>query len=309
MSEQHTREQVTGFKLWMQAARPFSFPASVVPVLVGTMAAVYLFDGAIMWFLLPLIALGGILIHAGGNMISDYFDFKQGVDREDTYGSSKTVVHGLITPKKILTGGLTAFAIAFLLGLVMIYFRGLPVLYLGLTGLAGGYFYTAKPFELKYNALGDFIIFLIFGPLMVIGTYYTLTGNFNPKVIWIAIPVGFLVTAILNANNLRDIMHDSRARIKTLATVFGSKGAKFEYYFLVIGAFISVILMVAAGLLEFWALIVFISLPLALTNIKAISKAEVDKPSDIAILDVKTAQHHLMFGVLLSIGVLLSALI
>jgi 1,4-dihydroxy-2-naphthoate octaprenyltransferase len=309
MDSKRNIQERSKFSLWMQAIRAFSFPATIVPVLVGSMIALYFYEGEIMWFLLPFILFGVLFLHIGGNLVSEYFDYKQGVDRDDTFGSSKILVEKLMEPKKVLAGGLFSFLVALILGLILIYFRGMHILIFGLIGMAAGYFYTAAPFKFKYIALGDLIIFLMFGPLTVLGTYFALTGEINWNTLIISIPVGFLVTAILNANNIRDIVHDSRANIKTLATVLGFKGAKFEYYFLVFGAFISVILMVISGLLAPWALLVLLSFPPAFANVKAISKAEVNNPSDIAILDVKTAQHHLLFGVLFSVGILLSVLI
>jgi len=104
-------------------------------------------------------------------------------------------------------------------------------------------------------------------------------------------------------------MHDTQAKVKTLANVFRLSAAKIEYYFLVLGAYISVILMVIFGILDWPSLIVLISLPPAISNMKLISKAEKDKPQDIAMADVKTAQHHMLFGLLLAIGLLIEGFI
>lgn len=307
MSE--TTKERSQFSLWVQATRPFAFPASVVPVLVGTMLALYLHEGNLNWFLLPLALIAGMLFQAGTNLVSEYNDYKKGVDREESFGSSRILVDKLMNPKTVLMGGYITFGIGFVLGLVMVYFVGLPLLYLGLIGLVGGLLYTGKPIAYKYYALGDILVFSLMGPLMVLGAYMVLTGKINWDVLWISIPVGFLVTAILHANNLRDIMHDSKAKIKTMAMLFGEKGSKLEYYFLVIGAFVSVALMVGFQVLEPWALIVFLSLPPAIKNIQMVSKAEVNNPEVIMMADVRTAQHHLMFGVLFSIGILLGAII
>ena len=187
--------------------------------------------------------------------------------------------------------------------------HGTPILVIGLIGLAGGLFYSGMPFGYKYLALGDLFVFALMGPLMVIGTYISLTGTYDPNVLYVSLPVGFLVAAILHANNMRDIMHDSEAKIKTVAMLFGIRVSKIYYSVLVFGAFISVIVMVAMNILEFWTLIVLISFPVVLKNVKMISQAEVSNPEAILMADVATAQHHLMFGVLLSVGLLLTAII
>ena len=307
--EQTLSPQRSRMSLWIQAVRAFSFPGTVVPVLVAGMCALALFNGTILWFLYPLIFICAILFHAGSNLVSDYFDFKRKVDHENAYGSSGVLTGGLMRPVEILRGGLICFAIGFSLGMILVYFRGTPILVLGLIGLLGGYFYTAYPINFKYYAFGDLGIFLLFGPLMVIGSYFSLTGEFNMNILYISIPIGFLILGVLHANNTRDIKQDKIANIKTVAMLLGIKGAKMEYYFLVIGAFLSICIMVLLNILSVWSLLVFISFPVALQNMKQMSKADVDNPDLIAMMDVRTAQHHLMFGVLLSIGILISKFI
>lgn len=301
--------QRSKFSLFMQAVRPFSFSASVVPVLVGAMFAFTYFDGDMIWSLLPVVLLASVLLHAGTNLVSEYFDIKKGVDRKDTFGSSKVLVDELLSPKTVLNAGFLSFILGFLLGMMLVYIHGLPILYLGLFGIAGGIFYTGKPIGYKYVALGDLLVFLLMGPLMVIGTYFSLTGVLDWNVALVSIPIGFLVTAILNANNIRDIKHDTEAKVKTLATIMGISASKKEYYFLVFGAYLSVVVMVATGLLSYWVLLIFLSLPVAMKNAKEISIAEVSKPENIAMLDIKTAQLHMQFGLLLTIGLVLTAII
>ncbi len=293
------------FSLIMQAVRPFSFSASVVPVLVGAVFALVNYD-VVLWELLPVILIASVLLHAGTNFVSEYYDLKNGIDREDTFGSSKVLVDKLLKPKEVLKYGYISFFLGFLLGMILVYYHGLPILALGLLGIAGGVFYTGKPIGYKYLALGDVLVFLLMGPLMVIGTYFSLTGHFEWSVALLSLPIGFLVTAILNANNIRDIMHDGEAKIKTIATLIGIKSSKKEYYFLIIGAYLSVIIMAATGVVSYWALLILISFPVALKNMKEISTAKVSSPENVAMLDIKTAQLHTQFGILLTIGILIS---
>lgn len=295
--------------LMMQAVRPFSFSASVVPVLVGAMFALAYFEGEILWYLFPVILIASILLHSGTNLVSEYFDLKKGVDKIDTFGSSKVLVEKLLSPKTVLRAGYISFALGFLLGMILVYVHGLPILYLGLIGIAGGIFYTGKPIGYKYIAMGDILVFFLMGPFMVVGTFFSLTGVFDWNVAIVSLPIGFLVTAILNANNIRDIKHDTEAKVKTFATILGIKAAKKEYYFLVFGAYLSVIIMVLTGLLHFWTLLIIISLPVALKNIKDISIAEVNNPEAVAMMDIRTAQLHMQFGLLLTIGLVLTAIL
>lgn len=306
MTENPTIPRTT-FSLWLQAARPFSYSASVIPVLVGAMAALH-FEGEVLWWLFPIVLIASVLLHIGTNLVSEYFDYAKGVDRDETFGSSRVLVEKLLEPKAVLWTGYLCFAVGFILGLVLVYFRGTPMLALGIIGILGGIFYTGWPIGYKYFGLGDLLVFALMGPLMVIGSYFSLTGTFNIDVLYMSLPIGFLVAAILNANNLRDIMHDTNAGIKTMANLIGLRASKIEYYILVSASYVSIIVMVLMDVLEPWALIVLLSLPPSIKNIKLISKAQENKPEEVSMIDVMTAQHHLLFGLLLSIGLILSAI-
>lgn len=294
-------------KIWIQAVRAFSFTASMIPVFVGAMLALS-YGGEVQWYLFPLVVICSLLFHAGTNLVSDYFDFQRGVDRKGTFGSSGVLVNGLLEPWQVLNGGLILFGLGFVLGLFLVWYRGMPIFWLGVVGLLGGFFYTGKPIGYKYIALGDFLVFALMGPLMVIGSYYVLTGDYSTRVLYVSLPIGFLVAAILHANNLRDIVHDTEANVRTLANTLGLKAAKIEYYFLIVGAYLSVIIMVLASIVEPWALLVLLSVPPAMKNLKLIGNARQDAGAEIAMIDVQTAQHHFLFGLLLIVGLVLSAI-
>jgi 1,4-dihydroxy-2-naphthoate octaprenyltransferase len=132
---------------------------------------------------------------------------------------------------------------------------------------------------------------------------------FNYHVLFVSIPLGLLVAGILQANNLRDIIHDRKANIKTLATVFGESFAKGEYIFLIVGAYLTVVILVIMNILTPWALIVFLSLPPAIKNMSMIRGVKIEDTGKIAMLDAMTAQLTLMFGVLLSISIILTKFI
>jgi 1,4-dihydroxy-2-naphthoate polyprenyltransferase len=176
-----------------------------------------------------------------------------------------------------------------------------------LTALAGGYLYTGGPRGYKYFALGDFMVFALMGPLMVIGTAVMLTGTYDADVFWVSMPIGLLVTAILHANNLRDIRHDREARIKTLANILGFKAAKIEYILLVVFAYFLTLWMIGKGLLPPWSLGVLLTFPLAADNIRCVVKTPAPSTQALAAIDLKTAQLHLAFGVLYLAGLLLGA--
>jgi len=292
--------------VYIQAVRTFSFPASMFPCLLGAMLALLISPQTTAWWLMPFIAVSLILLHAASNVISDYDDYRKGVDSKETLGGSRVLVDDLIKPKQMMRFGLLLFALAVVIGIPIIYTRGITLLLFGLLGLLGGFFYTGRPIGFKYIALGDIFIFLIYGPAIVTGTFYALTGTFSFVAIYTSIPLGLLIAGILQANNLRDLIHDRNANIKTLATVFGEGFAKAEYLFLIIGAYVTVIILVATRVLSPWSLLVLLSLPPAIKNMNSIKGVKIEDTAKIAMLDAQTAQLTLMFGVLLIASVLIS---
>lgn len=295
----HIESMLKKIKIWIRATRAPSFTASLVPILVTVALSLY-YRSKPDWRLLPLIVTCSILFHAGTNLINDYFDFEKGLDKNNSFGSNHVLNDAILKPKQILIAGRISFVIGFLLGLILVYFRGLPMIILGLIGLAGGYCYTARPIAYKYIGLGDLFVFLLMGPLMVMGAYFALTGIYDKRVLFVSFPVGFLVTAILNSNNIRDITYDKEINIKTFAGLIGEKNAKLEYLALIVSSYLSIILMVIANILPPTSLSVFLSLPLALRNITKIIQSNKDTPRMLAFIDVETAQLQLLFALLLS---------
>jgi len=299
----------TKLQIWMQGVRTFSFPASMIPCVFGIMLALLMSPGNAKWYLIPFIMVSLLLLHSASNLMSDYDDFKTGVDSKGTYGGSGVLTDSLLIPKQVFRGSLLLFFSAIIIGLPIIYERGITILLFGLAGIFSGFFYTRRPISFKYIALGDILIFFVYGPAVVVGTFYALTGYYHQNVLYASIPLGLLVVGILQANNLRDILHDRNAKIKTLATVFGSGFAKGEYLFLIGGAYLVVVGLIIFRILSPWSFIVFLSLPPAIKNMSSIRGVTIQDPSKIAMLDARTAQLTVLFGLLLSISVLISKFI
>ncbi len=286
--------------VWWRAVRPFSFTASVVPAIVAA-AWIGWRGEAATWALLPLVVLCSLLFHAGTNCISDYYDFVRGVDRPGTKGSSGVLLEGLMQPVQVRNAGLLYFALGVALGLVFVAARGPVMLAIGAAGLAGGYFYCGGPRGYKYVALGDVFVFLLMGPLMVLGGYVALTGRVDAGPAWVAVPVGFLVTSILAGNNLRDIRDDRGVGVRTVATLLGHGGASAWYIALVAGAFVSLPVLAWAGMIPWTGLLAVLSAPLAVGNVRTVLAS---REGDTAIdaMDARSAQLHLAFGLLLAVG-------
>ncbi len=289
---------------WLKACRAYSFTASIIPCLVGASLALYL-QAQANWLLLPVIIICSVLMHAATNLTNDYYDFKRGVDQNYRYASGRCLIDAMLTPRQAKISALILFAISFILGLILVAQRGPWMLVLGITGICGGYFYTAMPIGYKYFGLGDILVFLLMGPLMVTGSYFALTGKFEPRVLLVSLPIGCLVTAILASNNIRDIKHDQELKIQTFAAVIGYKNAKREFYLLIIFSYLWVAALVILETLPLWSIAVFLSLPLSYKIISEIKNSEPQDAGKLALIDVSAAQLHLIFGLLLIISIVL----
>lgn len=291
------------FGEWMIAVRPWSFPASAMPVITAT---AYLFwKGAEIDWLFALWALVNIVIfHAAGNTWSDYFDFRKKVDADDTFGA-KTLTTGMFTEKEIfrLSLGLTTIAAAGGVGLLLM--TGLPLLWIGL----GGLFCTLLYPLLKYNALGDIAILLAYAFLPTIGTAFVTTGAIDWSVLLIALPVGLITDGILHSNNSRDTQTDKRAGIKTMAMALGAKASALLYGFEVLFPFVWVGALSIIGFLPLTTIIVFLTLAVAIACSQTMMKSLNGDLRIIADLDVRTANLQLMFSTLLTIAFVVATFI
>jgi 1,4-dihydroxy-2-naphthoate octaprenyltransferase len=285
--------------------RPFAYTASVIPVLTGgALAAV---DHNFSW--LPFVAalVGGVLLHSGTNIVNEIYDVRKGIDTITSPRASHALLKARMTERQAFVAAFVAFALAIAIGVYLIGLRGPAIVGLGLAGVLGGYFYTAPPFEYKYHALGVPLVFLLMGPLMVVGTFFAVTGTWSATALAASIPVGLLVTAILDGNEWRDISEDSRAGISTLSARIGRERAHYFYVALVLGAYMTLGLTVAIGWLPPQTLIAIVSLPFLAQVIRAAELGATGQQRAIAMIDVQTARLHLTFGSLLVAGILLSA--
>ena len=285
--------------------RPFAYTASVIPVLTGgALAAV---DHNFSWLPFVSALLGGVLLHSGTNIVNEIYDVRKGIDTITSPRASHALLKARMTERQAFVTAFVAFALAVAIGVYLIALRGPAIVGLGLAGILGGYFYTAPPFEYKYRALGVPLVFLLMGPLMVVGTFFAVTGTWSATALAASIPVGLLVTAILDGNEWRDISEDSRAGISTLSARIGRERAHYFYVALVLGAYMALGLTVAIGWLPPQTLIAIVSLPFLAQVIRAAELGATGQQRAIAMIDVQTARLHMTFGALLVAGILLSA--
>jgi 1,4-dihydroxy-2-naphthoate octaprenyltransferase len=284
---------------YFKAVRHFSFTATTISVVVGALLAPVLDP-----FLLLLTLATGVIVHAGVNVLSDNIDFRKGVDNYLTIGS-RVLVDAELGAKEHFRFAVVLLATGILLGLGLTLLRGPFVLYIGLGGYFLGVFYCGAPIHLKYRALGDLAVFLGFGPLMTLGSYYVQTQSLSWIPALAAIPVGLLVIGILHGNNMRDVPMDIKAGSRTIAAALGPRLSGFYYAFLVGGAYALVVAFVLSKLLPVFALLVLITYPMALRNVDIAFH-----PARIAygMLDLLTARLHFSFGLLLCVALFTSRL-
>lgn len=284
------------FNEWVIAVRPWSFPASAMPIIV-TLAFLFYKGSEINWLYGLWTLIGMLLFHMTGNVWSDYFDFRKKVDADDTFGA-KTLTTGMFKPEEIkrLAIGLLIVSVACGLGLFAV--TGLPLLWIGIAGVLCTLLYPV----LKFNALGDLDILLAFAFLPTLGTSYAVTGAIDWSVLWIALPVGLITDGILHSNNTRDVITDKRAGITTMAMGLGNRFSAWLYGFEVIFPFIWVGVCSIIGIMPLTTLAIFLTLPIAIACAQTMMHSLTGGAGVISDLDVRTANLQLFFSVLLTIA-------
>jgi len=311
-------EKTEWLKKWLIAGRPWSLPASVIPVIFGSSLAATVGWVKLHIGLLLLSLLAMIFLHMAANMLSDVVDWRRGLDREMTPASG-AIARGLLTPGQVFRGSMVFFAIGSALGLILVYLCGKLVLYTGLLGIGLG---VAYPW-LKKEALGDVAVFIDFGLLGSFGGWVVQTGQFSwLPVIW-AIPQGLLIVAILHANNWRDILTDREKKISTVANNLGGRGSRRYYGLLLFG---SMALLATFVLVPRLFGLDFPSLPLSILIVilcwpqarrlwkmagssTSPSQRQAAEQADCLYLDGATARYSLIFGLLTVGGLWLDYLI
>lgn len=292
------------FGQWVFALRPWSIPASAMPIIVTIAFLFYKYGSGIDWLMGAWTLVGMILFHLAGNVWSDYFDYKKKVDAEDTYGAS-ALTTGMFQPKEILRLAIALLVVSLICGfglaaVTIIKGYGLNLLWIG---LAGAVLTIGYPF-LKYHALGDLNIILCFAVLPTLGTSLTTIGILDWNVLWVAFPVGLITDAILHANNTRDIEFDKRANIKTMAMKMGNKVSAVIYNVEMVLPFVWVGVLSILGILPYTTVFIFLTLPIALACVRTMRKTIETGHQMIADLDVRTANVQLLFSLILTIGLI-----
>jgi 1,4-dihydroxy-2-naphthoate octaprenyltransferase len=292
-------------RIWLMAARPRTLPAAIAPVFVGTAAAVYWAGHLPRAGAFVAALIGSIFIQIGTNLANDYSDALRGADTADRLGPVRVTSTGLVTPKRVLNATWIAFTVAFFCGIYLATVAGLVIIVIGAFSIAAGVLYTGGPRPYGYAGLGEVFVFLFFGLVAVNGSYYVQLEQLDALPLGLSIAVGFLATAILVVNNVRDMETDRRAGKMTLAVRMGRHNAVVLYRCLVLGAFVVLPIALIAGEADALPLIGLLSLPLAIGPMRAITN-RTDGPSLNAAL-AGTGALLGAYSLLVSAGLLLAS--
>ena len=293
---------MSGFRIWLMAARPRTLPAAIAPVLVGTSLAGFVHVFHPLRFVAAL--LSALFIQVGTNLSNDYSDARRGADAEDRLGPVRVTAGGLVPPRQVLIATYVSFGLAVLFGIYLVAVAGWQLLLVGAASILAGVGYTGGPRPYGYEGLGEVFVFLFFGIVAVAGSFFVQVEKLTWEAFALAVPVGLLAAAILVVNNVRDIDSDRRAGKRTLAVKLGRQRTRVMYACVVYLAYLFTPVTWVFGPTTAWVLLPWLTLPLA-ASVARIVRSRTDGPSLNGAL-ARSGLLQLAFCVLLSAGLLLS---
>jgi len=292
---------------WLVVARAPFLTATIVPVLVGAAHVAAAAHGPFPWARFALAMVGACALHVAANTFNDYFDWKSGADPENNgyfmpfSGGSRAIELGLVTPRTLLVVAWSAAAVAALAGTYLFVVAGYAILAFGAAGLAAAYFYTAPPLRLvARKGLGELLVGLCFGPLVVAGTTAALTGQVGWLDFFVGVPVGLLTTAILWVNEFPDAESDERTGKRNLVVVLGTRAARWGYLALLTTAAAAVGAGVLAHVLPVLALLFFVGAPLGIFAATVVVRHYESRT--LVRANAATIQLHLVAGLCFALG-------
>ena len=283
---------------WMLAARPRTLWAAVAPVLVGGGSAVGGDVFRVDAFIAALV--GALAIQVAANFANDASDAKRGVDTDDRIGPPRAVASGLLTSRQIWTATWAAFGVAMLTGIYLAAITSWVILAVGVASIVATLGYVGGPFPYGYRGLGELFVFVFFGLVATVASRFVHDETVPSEIWWLAIPVGLLVSAILVANNVRDVETDAATGKRTLAVVIGLDRARMLFAVLVYGTFVCVAVFATIGVTPATTLVALAPLPMAVSIVRKLSTSQ-DGPTLIAVLG-GTARLHLLVAIGLAVG-------
>lgn len=293
-----------GFKVWWHLTRPHTLTASFVPVLLGTAIALAVDHETIHFGLFFAMLIASMLIQAATNMFNEYYDYKRGLDNENSVGIGGTIVRHGVAPKTIMLIALAFYAVAMLLGVYICAMSSWWLVAVGLVCMLIGYLYTGGPYPIAYSPFGEIVSGAVMGMGIVLIAFFIQTGEVTLEAVLISVPSMILVGAIMLSNNIRDIVGDTEGGRKTMAILVGRHNAVTVLAAFFIVSYVWIVCLIIFTPLTVWALLVFLSIKKPIEAVKLFRAKE--KPLEVMPAMKYTAQTNTIFGFLLAIGLLIS---
>ncbi|MFH1130416.1 MAG: 1,4-dihydroxy-2-naphthoate octaprenyltransferase [Pseudomonadota bacterium] len=303
----------TRFNAWIAILRAPFLTATVVPILIGAAWAAYQHQSvSFPWGIFVLVLIGGVLLHVAANTFNDYYDWRSGTDpaNNDYFqpfsGGSRSMELGLISERGLFHVAFGALVLASLIGVLLVFFCGPYLLLFGIIGAFSAFFYTAPPLRLSARkGLGELFVGLNFGPLVVGGTVYSLTGSLSFSDFAVGIPIGLLTTAILWVNQFPDAKTDAATGKNHLVVLLGNKHARWGYLFLLTLSFALIALGTVSRVLPLWGLLAFLPLPLAIYATSIVFRHYNDR--SLIRASAATIKLHMSVGLCFAVGLFVSS--
>ena len=282
---------------WVAGARPRTLPAALVPVGVASAAAGAM--GHFVWDRAALALVVSLAIQVATNYANDYSDGKRGTD-DARVGPMRLVASKAASPKAVLSAAMGSFALAGVAGVILAILSSPYLLVVGAAALLAGWFYTGGKRPYGYLGLGELFVFVFFGLVAVMGTYFVQVGRVDLFSAAISIPVGFLAVALLVINNLRDIANDAKSEKMTLAVRLGDHRTRILYVALVVLAPLGSLALFGW---RHFAILGVAALYFSVRPIRMVNSGKSGR--DLVAVLALTGRLQIIFGVLLSLGILL----
>jgi 1,4-dihydroxy-2-naphthoate octaprenyltransferase len=268
---------------WLIITRAAVFSMTMTSGLIGGLLAAQLAPNA-SWLRFGLAFVGLVLAHAANNMINDYFDLEGGVDTDDytrALYAPHPVLSGLVSKRGLLTAILLVNLIDAAILVTLTSMVGWPVVVFALLGLFISVFYVAPPIKLKHHGLGEPAVFLVWGPLMIGGTYFAAAGSMPPASVWLAcLPYALVVTTVLMGKHIDKIEVDKVKGIHTLPVLMGDRLSRILNASLMIFYYVAVVALVLVGDVGLWVLLVFLAVPRLISVLKTYREPKPETPPE-----------------------------
>jgi len=290
---------------WMHAFRLRTLPLAMSSTILGSFVAAA--EKRFSWKVFILASLTTLLLQILSNLANDYGDFKKGTDNDDRIGPLRMVQSGQIKPAQMLLAISIVIILTLLSGISLI-FSGtdgtgnnikLLFLVLGIGAIFAAVKYTVGKNPYGYKGFGDIFVFIFFGLVGVLGTYYLHTHNFKADLILPAASIGFLSAGVLNLNNMRDYHSDKKALKRTLVVIMGSEKAKFYHLGLILGALLTVILYTIINFTSPFQFLFLVPVPFFVQNAIIVfkNKKPIELNSELRKLAISTLLFSIAFGI------------